>query len=261
MQNAAFQFLGINSVYLALQVKTDGLKDAIKGIKSMGLLGMNVTIPHKVSIMKYLDTIDSNAKIIGAVNTVINIKGKLVGYNTDGGGVLAALQKERVNLKGKKVVVLGAGGAARAITFSIAPAANKLVVLNRTKAKATTLVNDIKTQLNMKITGKELTNTTLRQELTDTDLLINTTSVGMVPNIEETLVPRNLLRADMVVFDIIYNPSETRLLREAKAAGAKVLNGIDMLVNQGALSFELWTGMIPPIEIMVRAIHRGLRRR
>jgi shikimate dehydrogenase len=259
MHNAAFQYLRINSVYLALQVRTDGLSEAINGIKSMSIPGMNVTIPHKVAIMKYLDEIDPNAKKIGAVNTVINKDGRLIGYNTDGKGALAALKNEKVDPVGKKVVLLGAGGAARAIAFSIAPSVSTLVILNRTKAKAIALAHAIKTGLNIEIIGKELTNTTLSRELSNTDLLINTTSVGMPPNIKETLVQRHLIRSDMVVFDIIYNPPETRLLNEARAAGATTLNGVNMLVNQGALSFKLWIGLKPPIDVMLRAIQQSLR--
>ena len=259
MHNAAFQFCGINSVYLTLQVKSDGLGDAIKGIKSMGIPGLNVTIPHKVSIMKYLDEIDSNAKNIGAVNTVINKDGRLIGYNTDGAGALAALKMGKGDPSGKKVVLLGAGGAARAISFSIAPFASRLVVLNRTRSKATSLVKAIKKRLNIDIVGEELTINTLSRELANTELLINTTSVGMFPKIEETLVDRHLIKPNMVVFDIIYNPPETRLLREATASGAKALNGINMLVNQGALSFKLWIKLEPPIDVMLRAINRGLR--
>jgi shikimate dehydrogenase len=259
MHNAAFQFLGINSVYLTLQVKSDGLIDAIKGMRSMGIPGINVTIPHKISIMKYLDEIDSHAKIIGAVNTVVNKDGRLIGYNTDGVGAITALKAEKADPEGKKVVVLGAGGAARALSFSIAPYASRLVVLNRTKSKATSLVKAIKTRLSIDIVGEALTINSLSRELTDTDLLINTTSVGMFPKIEETLVDRQLIKPNMVVFDIIYNPPETRFLKEAKASGAKVLNGINMLVNQGALSFKLWIGLKPPMDVMYRAINRGLR--
>ena len=259
MHNAAFQFRGINSVYLTLQVKSDGLGDAIKGIKSMGILGLNVTIPHKVSIMKYLDYIDSNAKNIGAVNTVINKDGRLIGYNTDGAGALAALQMGNGDPTGKKVVILGAGGAARAISFSIAPFASRLVVLNRTGSKATSLVEAIKKTLDIEIVGKKLTSNTLSRELVDTELLINTTSIGMFPKIDETLVDRHLIKPNMVVFDIIYNPPETRLLREAIVSGAKVLNGINMLVNQGALSFKIWIGLKPPIDVMLEAINSRLK--
>ena len=259
MHNAAFQFHGINSVYLTLQVKSHGLEDAIKGIKSMGILGVNVTIPHKISIMKYLDEIDSDAKNIGAVNTVINKNGRLIGYNTDGAGALEALKMGNGNPAGKKVVLLGAGGAAGAISFSVAPVVSRLVVLNRTRSEATYLVNAVKKRLNIEIVGEELTTSNLSRELTDTEVLINTTSVGMFPKIEETLVDRNIIKSHMVVFDIIYNPPETRLLREATASGAKVINGINMLVNQGALSFKLWVGLKPPIDIMLEAIKRELR--
>jgi shikimate dehydrogenase len=225
----------------------------------MSIPGINVTIPHKVAIMKYLDEIDVNAKNIGAVNTIVNKDGHLIGYNTDGVGALAALKRDNADPTGKKVVLLGAGGAARAIAFTIAPFTNRLVVLNRTKSKAITLVKAIKTRFNSKIRAETLTNTSLTRELEETDLLINTTPIGMFPKNEETLVNKQFIKSNMIIFDIIYNPLETRLLREAKASGAKVLNGINMLVNQGALSFKLWIGSNPPIEEMLRTINRELR--
>jgi len=259
MHNAAFRFLDLNCVYLALQVKSDDLGAAVEGIKSLGIPGFNVTIPHKVSIMKYLDEIDPKAFNIGAVNTVVYKDGRLIGYNTDGAGALAALKGENVDLAGKKVVLLGAGGAARALSFYIAPSARRLVILNRTESKATSLAKAIKERINIDVVGRGLKSESLSRELADADILINATSVGMYPKIEETLVDRSLINQDMTVFDIVYNPLETQLLREAKAANAKGINGIRMLVYQGALSFEVWIGEKPPIDVMVKAIEKALR--
>jgi len=260
MHNAAFHSLDLNCVYLPLQVKSDDLGGAIEGIKSLGILGFNVTLPHKVSIIKFLDKIDPKAVDIGAVNTVVNKKRKLIGYNTDGIGALAALKGENVDLAGKKVVLLGAGGAAKTLSFYIAPSVKKLVVLNRTKSKATSLATAIKKRLHINVVGRELNSESLSRELVDTDLLINTTSVGMYPKIDETLVDKSLIKPDMTVFDIVYNPLETRLLREAKAVGAKGINGIKMLIYQGAFSFELWIGEKPPIDLMLKVIKKAMRR-
>ena len=260
MHNAAFQILGLNRVYLALQVKPRDLKQAVEGIRSLGIRGFNVTIPHKVSIMKHLDEVDSKAADIGAVNTVLNRNGKLTGYNTDGAGAVAALKGENVDPVGKKVVLLGAGGAARALSFYIAPYARRLVILNRTESKAAFLAEAVKERLKIDVSCGGLTSGNLSRELADADILINATSAGMYPNVEETLVDRSLIRPDMIVLDIVYNPPETRLLREARAAGAKGVNGIMMLVHQGALSFEIWISEKPPIEVMLEAVEKALRR-
>jgi len=258
MHNAAFQLLGLNYVYLCLRVRSVGLGRAIEGVKSLDLLGFNVTIPHKVAVMTYLDEIDPLAKDIGAVNTVVNRDGRLVGYNTDGLGGLRALEEAGVTLTGKKVVLLGAGGAARALSFSIAPLADLLVILNRTEAKAVTLASNLRRRLDKKILSGTLTRDTLLTEMADADVLINSTSVGMHPKREECVVDEDLLHSRMTVFDAVYNPIETRLLREAKSVGAKTVGGLSMLVHQGALAFKIWTGVTPPIEVMSRAVEAAV---
>lgn len=258
MHNAAFQHLGLNSVYLCLQVKSTTLGRAVEGIKSLGIPGFNVTIPHKVSMMKYLDGVDSLAKDIGAVNTVANKDGRLIGYNTDGLGALIALKDEDVGLKGKKVVLLGAGGASRAMSFCMTPIAESLVVLNRTEDKAVELASILQRRFNKKVLGGKLSCETLSRELPDADILINSTSVGMYPKVEESLIDEGLLHSRMVVFDIVYSPLETRLLREAKKVGAKTVDGLSMLVHQGALSFKIWTGVNPPVDIMFGTVKKAL---
>ncbi len=259
MQNAAFQHLNLNSVYLAFRVRPQDLKAAVAGIRSLGILGFNVTIPHKVSVMKCLDEVDRQAAEIGAVNTVVNKGGALIGYNTDGAGALSALSKEGVELKGRKVVLLGAGGAARALAFAVAPLAGSLVILNRTEPKARDLAADLKKF--SAVRGDKLSEATLRSELADADILVNSTSVGMYPNVDATPVEKKFLRREMAVFDIVYNPLETRLLRDAGAVGARVVGGVKMLVHQGALAFELWTGEKPPVEEMCAAVENALKTR
>ena len=258
MQNAAFKHRGLDSIYLAFRVHPQDLEGAIAGMKSLGVGGFNVTVPHKVAVMKYLDTIDPVALEIGAVNTVVEKDGVLVGYNTDGAGALAALREVNVQLKGRKVVVLGAGGAARALAFSFAPLTESLIILNRTGRRAKDLANSL-TKWNSNVDGKQVSVAELRTELLDTDILVNATSVGMYPHIDGSIVEPECLRQGMIVFDIVYNPLMTRLLRDAEAVGARIVRGDRMLVYQGALGFELWTGKKPPIDEMSRAIEGVLR--
>ncbi len=258
MHNTAFRHLGLNYVYLCLRVKAANLRTAVEGIKSLGLVGVNITIPHKVSVMKYLDEVDPTAEDIGAINTVVNREGVLTGYNTDGWGGLNALEEAGVVFRGKKVVLLGAGGAARALSFCIAPPADSLVILNRTEEKAVDLASSLRRRFGTKIRGGVLHREVLSKELDGADLLINSTSVGMYPRGEECLVDASLLNSKMTIFDIVYNPRETRLLREAKRVGATTVGGLDMLVHQGALSFQLWTGVTPPIDVMFRAVEKAL---
>lgn len=259
MQNLAFRLLGLDCIYLAFRVKPEELGWAIKGIRALGVSGFNVTVPHKVAVIPFLDEVDHSASDVGAVNTVTNRGGRLVGHNTDGSGALAALSDEGVDLKGKKVVILGAGGAARAIAFATAHAAGSLVIMNRTTSKAEELSSDLKKRYRKLIEARKLSNETLSEELVDAEVLINATSVGMSPRTEESLVNRHMIRPKTTVFDIVYNPLETKLISEAKAAGAKTIGGAKMLIYQGALSFEIWTGIKAPVDEMLKAVIRRLK--
>lgn len=251
MHNAAFRALNLDYVYLAFHVRKEELEQAVNGIRSLGIVGINVTIPHKVAILRFLDALDPVAEAIGAVNTVHNKGGELIGYNTDGIGALLALKK-KVDLRAARIVLLGAGGAAKSIAFCIANECEGLIILNRTANKAVELADSLG-HLKASTAGLPLTSGTLREALTDADVLINATSVGMFPNVNETLVARGLMRPDLVVLDIVYNPPKTRLLGEAEEAGAATMNGIDMLVYQGAASFETWTGHKAPVDVMKKA--------
>ena len=258
MQNAAFEAVGLDAVYLALRVEPAGLHRAIEGFRAINLSGFNVTIPHKVAIMKYLDELDSSAATIGATNTVVNRNGKLTGYNTDGTGALAALREAGVNLQGRRILLLGAGGAARALAFSFAKTAERITILNRTSSKAESLAEDLRQATGATVVHGKLDPSTLDEEVASTDLLVNATSVGMHPRSEETPVDVRFLRPDMVVFDIVYSPLETRLLREAREVGAKGVDGLAMLVHQGVQAFELWTGKRAPTSTMTKALRAVL---
>ncbi len=242
-QNDAFANLGLDHYYQAFDVKEEEIQIAVEGLRALGVAGFNVTIPHKIAIMDYLDEIDEEAKIIGAVNTVVNKDGNLVGYNTDGQGYLESLlELTGDKIKQSNVLVIGAGGGARAIVTVLARyGVQKLSICNRTIEKAQALA---------KITqGKtEISTMTVREaesNLEQFDVIINTTSVGMSPNINEMPISLDNMKAEAVVSDLVYNPKETKLLRVAKEKGATVQNGIGMLVGQGALAFEMWTNKQP----------------
>jgi shikimate dehydrogenase len=253
MHNAAFQKLGLNLVYVAFKVTRNGLKDAISGARSLGLRGLNVTMPHKKAVMGYLDETDSTAEAIGAVNTILNNQGKLVGYNTDGKGAMIALQENGIYLEEKKMLLLGAGGAAKAIAFQAAQEVEELVILNRTSEKATKLAELLCKKFGKKVKGGALSAEVLKEEMKTADILVNATPVGMHPDVNMSPVPLDLLRRDLCVMDIIYNPLETKLVKDAKAVGAKVVLGLEMLLYQGAVSFEIWTNCPAPVDIMKKA--------
>ena len=254
MHNAAFKELNLDFVYVAFTVRKNELRNAIAGARSLQVHGLNVTMPHKTSIMKHLDEIDPTAKFIGAINTVLNADGKLIGYITDGVGAIKALKENSVRLEGKKLLLLGAGGAAKAVAFHAAQEVEELRILNRTAQKAKELAEALHKKSDKKASGNSLSSEIIRKELEDTDILVNATSVGMHPNVNQRLVDSTWLRPDLCVMDIIYNPLETKLAKDAKSAGAKVISGIEMLVYQGAASFEIWTNHQAPVKAMKEAI-------
>lgn len=252
MHNAAFSELGLNFVYVAFRVKGDRLEKAVDGIRAFQIRGANVTIPHKMEIMKFLDKIDDLALKIGAVNTIVNDNGILKGFNTDALGFSKVIEENKVKLKNKKILLFGAGGAARAITFQSALEGGKIVIANRTLEKAEKIKKKIKVELKKDVDIIDLTEKKmLKNELKETDVVINATSIGMLPKVNESIISRELLHPDLVVMDIVYTPIETKLVKEAKEIGCqKVIDGVEMLVQQGALSFEIWTGKKAPVEVM-----------
>jgi len=260
LQNAAFEALGLDCKFLAFHVKPAEVEKALAGMRALGIQGLNVTMPHKSAVIGFLNEVDENAKLLNAVNTIKNVDGKLQGFNTDGVGALRALRENGADPKGKKITLLGAGGAARAIAFALAPETAELCIINRTLNSAAELSNLLYQKFNSKIFAYALSPLTLKANLAEADIFINATSVGMKPNASETPVPKRWLKKNLTVMDIVYNPVETKLAREAKAAGAKVVSGVEMLLYQGAASFEIWTGKKAPVEVMREAALSYLRK-
>jgi shikimate dehydrogenase len=259
MHNAAFKALNLDYAYVAFNVSESQLKNAIYGIKALGIHGVNVTTPHKTTVIKFLDRLDESAAEVKAVNTILNVDSKLIGYNTDGIGAIKALEEHGVLLKDKKVILLGAGGAARAIAFSLIKNGCKLVIFNRTFNKAKKLVKELKKKnKKIEVSCYMLSEENLKKELKDANVLINATLVGMRPKENESLVKKEFLNSSLYVFDIVYDPLETKLLKDAKSVGANVINGLEMLIHQGAASFKIWTGKDAPIEVMRNAIRLKL---
>jgi shikimate dehydrogenase len=259
MHNAAFEALKLDYVFLAFKVKPAEVGNAISGMRALTIHGLNVTMPHKNAVIKYLDEVDPAGKAIASANTILNKDGRLLGFNTDGIGALNALEQNGVKPRGKKVLLLGAGGAARAIAYTLAQEADELVILNRTPKPATELANLLKQKFKKKINAGELSPSAVKDNLADSDVLINATSVGMNPNANQTPVAPKWLKPDLAVMDIVYNPLETKLAKDAKSVGAKVVSGVEMLIYQGAASFEIWTACKAPVEVMRKAALNHLR--
>ncbi len=245
MHNRAFVFSGYNGVYLPFRVKT--IAKAVSAMKTLNMRGASVTLPHKIRVMAYLDRMDAMAEKIGAVNTILNQDGVLTGYNSDAMGAVSALT-ERRSLKNQRVAIVGAGGAARAIGYGIIENKGNVIVVNRTAKAGEQLAADL---------GGDFSPLAEIQRV-GCDVLINTTPVGMFPDVDATPIPGNFFHAHMTVMDIIYTPLQTRLLKEAHAAGCDTVNGLPMFIYQGAFQFELWTGMQAPIEVMRGAVSEAL---
>lgn len=260
MQNAAFEDCSINSIYIPIEVKPEDLGTVVRGISKMNFDGFNVTIPHKVEIMKYLDEIDEYAKLIGAVNTVAIKDGRLIGYNTDGIGFKRSFEENtKETVEGKSVFILGAGGASRAISMTLAMNnAKKIYICNRTYEKAVNLSNDIKSKAGSLSEAVPMECDEMKRAIADSHVLINATSIGMYPNIQDSPLDKSLLNRNLIVCDAVYNPRKTRLLQYAEELGCKIVPGIYMLVYQGVESFELWTDIKAPVDIMFNAVKQSL---
>jgi len=245
MHNQAFATTGYKGIYLVFRVTDPGA--AIKGIRALNFKGVSVTLPHKVAVMEYLDEVDETAARIGAVNTIVNNRGRLIGYNTDCAGALQAL-RTRTSIKGKSVGLIGAGGAARAIGFGLVAAGGCVTILNRSRTSGEGLAVDLQAEylpLNDWQPNRY-------------EILINTTSVGMHPETDATPIPKEELSKEMVVMDIVYNPLDTRFLKEAAAKKCRTINGVAMFVFQGVHQFELWTGQKAPVDVMRQAVLEAL---
>lgn len=256
MHNDAFRAMNLPHYYQLFDVKPTELKDAVLGIRALNISGFNITIPHKVAIMEYLDEIDETAQMIGAVNTVLNRDGKLIGYNTDCDGYLSSL----LNVTGERLkemdaLVLGAGGAARAVVYALAKYGVKsLTIANRTIEKADAIAKDFCHLCHIQTCFLH----DAQNHLSAYDLIVNTTSIGMSPNTDEVPVRLETIKENAVVSDIIYNPLKTKFLEQAEEKGATILNGVGMFVEQGALAFEIWTGMKPDRKRMEQIVLKEL---
>ncbi len=258
MHNAAFEALGMDYAYVAFDVNPSNLKTAIEGARALNIKGFNVTIPHKIEVMQYLDELDEIADLIGAVNT-IDFK-NLKGYNTDGIGAIRAIEEVSA-VKNNDVVVAGAGGASRAISFYLAKfGANSITILNRNVDKAQSLASDISdSDLISEVKADSISN--ISSYLNDSQILVDTTPLGMHPHVDdEPITTADDMHEDLVVFDAVYNPNETVLLKEAIKAGAKPVYGIKMLLYQGVESFKIWTGQDAPVDVMEKALNEYLGR-
>ena len=241
MHNAAFAATGQAAYFNAFEV--EDLESAIAGVRALGIAGLSVTLPHKTRVMEYLDWIDDQALKIAAVNTVVNRQGRLCGYNTDASGALAALQG-KIDLAGRRVLIIGAGGAARALVYGVVGAGGRVAIANRSAGRGVDLAKEFGAQY---LPFSEI-------ESFQTEVLVNTTSVGMVPESELIPVSAALIKSSMVVMDIVYNPLKTKLLEVAEKRGAVTIDGLEMFIGQGALQFEMWTGQKAPLKVMRQAV-------
>lgn len=254
MHNAAYRAASLNFVYLAFHVENVGaFLDGVRAVPSFR--GVSVTIPHKRAVMDHLDVIEPMAQHVGSVNTITNDGGTLIGSTTDGPGALRSLTEAGINLCDRRVLFLGSGGAVRAVAFAVSEMtkASHVTILGRTRENVDELVSDLHEAGCTRVSGGSLIGD-LREAIASNDIIVQGTSVGMEPNQHETCVPKDLLCPGQVVFDMVYRPHETRLLREAKEAGCTIVHGIDMLLYQAALQFERWTGASCPIDAMREAV-------
>ena len=241
MHNRAFAYTGYKGVYLPFQVKE--IEPAVMAVKTLGIRGISVTLPHKVAVMEYLDRLDPLAERIGAVNTIVNADGVLTGYNTDCFGAVSALV-QHTDINGKDVAIIGAGGAARAIGWGMVDAGGNVTIINRSAEKGEQLAKDLSAAF-LPLDGVDKL---------EADILINTTPVGMHPHTADLPVPAEIFRRGMLVMDIVYTPLKTEFLKQAQAAGSRIIDGLTMFVLQGARQFELWTGLEAPVDAMREAV-------
>lgn len=257
MHNSAFRKLALDYAYLAFEIEDGFLEDAINAMKIFKAKGFNITMPYKEKVIDFLDAVSEDAQIIGSVNTVLNDNGKLVGYNTDGRGFIKALEESKMEYKGKKIVIAGAGGAAKAIAVQLAfEGAKEVVVLNRTLSNADEIANNINENIHTcNARALEFHESSLKEELQNANIFVNCTPIGMKSNVDESIISDiSTLHKDLFVADIIYDPLKTKLLSMAEKAGCRTMNGIGMIIYQGALAFKIWTGEDMPIELVKKVL-------
>lgn len=260
MHNAAFEALGLPFVYVAHDVAPGDVAKALEGVRALGYRGLSVTIPHKVEAMGAVDRVDEIAQGIGCINTVVNEDGRLLGYNSDGLGALGALRDAGADPQGRNVLMLGSGGAARAVAVTIAreaPPAH-LTILGVEMDQLHQLAADVRARGRAPVSDTELSEAALREAMAAADIVLHCSPIGMHPNEDRSVVPAGLLRSGQVVFDAVYNPRRTRLLKDAAAAGCRTVEGLEMFLGQAFVQFELWTGQKAPREVMRRVVEAKL---
>ncbi|MBU2100578.1 shikimate dehydrogenase [Candidatus Micrarchaeota archaeon] len=254
IHNSAFKRLGINAKYVCFDVKQNDLENAIKGIRALGIKGANITMPYKTKVLNHLDRIEGKAKKIGAVNTIVNKNNMLFGFNTDGTGAVKALE-EKTKLKGKTVTLIGCGGAGKAIAFELSKKVDKLNLLSIQPKETAEFAKKLK---KIKTKVMQLNNKSLKNALNESDILINASPVGMKPNQTKSLVPKELLYSELTVFDVIYTPVKTKLIRNAEEKRCITVTGDKMLLFQAAESFKYFTGRNAQIKLMQKAVKKQL---
>ncbi|NKB81229.1 MAG: shikimate dehydrogenase [Nitrospirales bacterium] len=255
IHNAAFQHLSLNFVYLAFQV--EDIERAIAGIRALGnIRGLSVTIPHKVSAIPHLNDIDPTAQHIGAINTIVKTQSTLTGYNTDALGALRAIKEQHIPLHDAHVLLVGSGGAARALAFGLAidGGISKLTIVGIDQRERQELVNDLRQRTPITVKEGDLSQDSLKPMIAEVRLLIHCTPIGMHPNVDASCIPRELLSPHLAIMDIVYNPLETQLLKDAAQAGCQTIPGIDMFLYQAVAQFELWTEQPAPVDVMRRVL-------
>ncbi|MEW6441097.1 MAG: shikimate dehydrogenase [bacterium] len=258
LHNTAFENEGLAICYVAFRV--EDLAAAMAGARALNLLGLSVTIPHKIEILQYLDEVDETARQIGSVNTVLNRDGKLIGFNSDGMGAVRALQDAQVPLADRRILVLGSGGAARAIAFSVGKAAplREMELIGIEKDPCRRLAEDLQRVVPFPVRWHEHTPENLVRAVGRADGIIHCTPVGMSPHPDASLIDGRLFRPEQFVFDIVYTPLKTRLLREAEAAGCRIIPGLEMFLRQAVFQFECWTGRKAPLDVMREVVLESL---
>lgn len=262
IHTAAFKECGLNYLYLAFKVIDSNLKDAIYGFRAFEqFMGLSVTIPHKMSVLPYLDWIEQGALYSRSINTIVKDQNKILGYNTDGMGFVEALKDDGIDINRKNVLIIGTGGVARGISFCLLQSYNleKLTIAGRNESKVEKICQDLKSLKKGTIASSSLGYGDLRSAISSADILIQCTSVGLWPNRDATLVPIELLKKDLIVFDVIYKPLKTRLILDAEKIGCFIIPGVEMFLNQAYLQFELWTKIEAPKEVMRRVTLDALR--
>ncbi|MGI5817988.1 MAG: shikimate dehydrogenase [Armatimonadota bacterium] len=262
MQNAALREMQLNWVYLAFAVEPERVGEAIDGVRGLGLVGLNVTIPHKSAVIEHLDEIDDAVRALGVANTIVRREdGSLMGHNTDGPGFLRSLAEHGHGVDGRAVTLLGAGGSARAVAWACArDGAAAVTVVNRTVERAEDVADLVRSTTGLeRVAAVGLESGEAEGAVSGADVIVDCTSVGMYPHHEvEPVIPGSWMRAGQVVADLTYNPLDTVLLKAAREAGAETVDGAGMLVHQGAISLQYWSGQEPPVETMRRALLAGL---